>query len=596
MGQGTVTTNRLIHEQSPYLLQHAHNPVDWYPWGSEALSRAKAEDRPILLSSGYSACHWCHVMERESFTNPRIAQMMNENFVCIKVDREERPDLDETYQTACLLLTGHGGWPLTVFLTPDLKPFYAGTYFPPEDKYGRPGFIRILQTVARVYRTERERVEAIAQDIVKGMKGQLLPENTEPGISLESWDWTDLPREAVSRLKYSYDTRHGGFGDAPKFPTTNLLQLFLHVGYEADPASVDMVVDTLLHMARGGIRDHLGGGFHRYSTDARWLVPHFEKMLYDNALLVPLYLAGYQLTGEPEFREVVESTLQFVASEMTAPGGGFYSSFDADTEGEEGRYYVWRYQEVIDLLGEEPGEILCDYFGISPEGNFAKGTSVLHRSTGEEQLADKYRLSLPGIQDILAQGRAQMLAHRTHREKPFCDTKIITAWNGMMISAFAQAARILDVPGYGKQAEAAAHFILENLMDGRGRLLRAFKDRPSQIPGFLSDYGWLINGLLDLHAATFDHSWLTQARSLTEVMVERFWDEANGGWFDSDEEHDSPLLRTKGITDQSYPSAASQAVLALIRLAEVIIGFLLSSTGPSMSMPMRWPTPLGCAC
>ncbi len=568
------TANRLIQEQSPYLQQHAHNPVDWYPWGQEALDRARRENRPILLSCGYSSCHWCHVMEKESFENQEIADLMNRSFINIKVDREERPDLDEIYQTACGLLTGQGGWPLTVFLTPDLEPFYAGTYFPPQDKYGRPGFDSVLRTIDRVYREEQPRVRQIAGEITAAMRGELVPSSEQLSIGeMDPSELDGLPYEAVQRLKRHYDSRYGGFGGAPKFPTTNLLQLFLQVGLDEDAAAVDMVISTLEKMAQGGIFDHLGGGFHRYSTDKEWLVPHFEKMLYDNALLVPVYLAGYQLSGKESLRRAVDETLHFVLREMTAPEGGFYATLDADTEGEEGRFYVWRHDVVIDLLGEKDGGIICEHLGITPSGNFEKGTSVLRLQADAEAIAGKHGLEQTEVDEILRRGKAEMLAEREKRTRPFRDEKVITAWNGMMISALAQAARVLEEPEYAQAAEAAARFVSDQLTDAEGRLLRSYKDQPANTLGYLSDYGFFINGLIDLFEATLDHKYLSQALALTKDMVARFWDDADSGFFDTSQQHAKTLMRTKRAVDQSTPSGTSQAVLALIRLAELDDGF-----------------------
>lgn len=571
MDNGNRRPNYLIHEQSPYLLQHACQPVNWYPWGETAFQIAKEKDKPILLSSGYSSCHWCHVMARESFEDEEIAAFVNENFVNIKVDREERPDVDAIYQTVCQLITGYGGWPLTVFLTPDLKPFYAGTYFPPKDQHGRTGFLNLLRQISRMYREERERVEEIARQVLNSIRNEMELPKFYADVDSSS-EWSSIPVDAVQQLKYYYDTRHGGFGAAPKFPTVNLLRLFLEVGIRENPAFVDMVLETLQRMARGGIFDQLGGGFHRYATDDRWLIPHFEKMLYDNALLVPLYLSAYQITGDSFFRQVAEATLTWVEREMTSPEGGFYSSLDADSEGEEGKFYVWTESQIKEILGDEIGRIVCDYFGVTATGNFEKGTSVLHIAKSSQQLAEQLNCTVQSTEELIKAAKVKLFAEREKRVRPFRDEKIITAWNGMMISAFAQAARILRRPEYAQTAQTALDFILSRLVFSDGTLRRSYKETASQVPGFLEDYAYIINAALDIYEINFEHKYLIKARDLADVMLEKFWDEI-GIFYETTVEHQGLIVRPQSGVDQSIPSGVSQAVLALMRLAELDDGF-----------------------
>lgn len=565
MEKQTGKPNHLICEQSPYLLQHAYQPVNWYPWGDEAFRVAKAEDKPILLSCGYSSCHWCHVMARESFEDEAIAGLVNENFVNIKVDREERPDVDAIYQTVCQLLTGHGGWPLTVFLTPDLKPFYAGTYFPPTDRYGRTGFPSLLKRISRLYCQERERVEEIAQKVLNAVRDEMaVQEMLEVDAELVD-EWSRIPMDAVDYLKHYYDNRHGGFGGAPKFPTVNLLKLFLEVGAKHNPSLVEMILETLKHMARGGIFDQLGGGFHRYSTDARWLIPHFEKMLYDNALLVPLYLSAYQITGEVFYARIAEETLGWVKREMTSPDGGFYSALDADSEGEEGKFYVWTEEEVKEVLGDL-ASVVCAYFGVTTTGNFENGTSVLHVAKSFKEMAAKLGFSEEEVEGLIESAKAKLLAEREKRTRPFRDEKIITAWNGMMISAFAQAARILQRPEYGEIARTALDFILTKVVFSDGTLRRSYKDTGSEVPGFLEDYAYMINGVLDVYEIDFEHSYLRKALDLADAMLEKFWD-GKGVFYDTMKEHNGLVIRPRSGLDQSFPSGVSQALLALLRLS-----------------------------
>ncbi|BDG61395.1 thioredoxin domain-containing protein [Caldinitratiruptor microaerophilus] len=557
--------NRLIHEASPYLQQHAYNPVDWYPWGKEALARARAEDKPILLSIGYSACHWCHVMERESFEDEDIARLMNEHFVNIKVDREERPDLDHLYQTVCQLVTRQGGWPLTVFLTPDLRPFYVGTYFPPEDRYGRPGFPRILRAVARAYREQRDQVEQVAREWTEALRTMHAP--PAPDGRAPDAPWAALVEKGAREIAAQVDRRHGGFGGAPKFPQTPNLELLLRMSQRpGGEGYLDLVTLTLRKMAEGGIYDQLGGGFHRYSVDARWAVPHFEKMLYDNALLVPVYLAAWQLTADPLHARVVRETLAYVAREMTHPGGGFYSTQDADSEGEEGRYYVWTPEEIQAVLGEDDGELLCRHLGVTPGGNFEHGRTVLHVAKGAGALAAEVGLSPEEVTGRLESGKARLLAARERRVPPHRDEKVLTGWNGLMIRALAQAARTLGDPSYAGAARRAADFVLGTLTAPDGSLLRRYRDgHGADIPGTLEDHAFLAEGLLELYQATFAHEYLEAAVRLAHAMLDRFW-EPGAGFFLTGPGAGDLIDRPREFTDGATPSPASVATRVLLRL------------------------------
>jgi uncharacterized protein YyaL (SSP411 family) len=596
--------NRLINETSPYLLQHAHNPVDWYPWGPEALERARAEDRPILLSVGYSSCHWCHVMEEESFENPDIAQLMNENFVCIKVDREERPDIDSIYMTAVQAMTGRGGWPMTVFLTPDGKPFYGGTYYPPEDRHGIPGFPRVLQAIARAYREDRADVARATQQLVQHMR-----QVSAAGRSLDPLT-ADVLHQAYRGIAANFDGRYGGVGMQPKFPQPMTYEFLLryHLRFQS-PQALQMVELTLDRMAQGGIYDQLGGGFHRYSTDTFWLVPHFEKMLYDNALLAKLYLHAFQVTGKPLYRRIVEETLGYVLREMADPLGGFYSAQDADSEGVEGKFFIWRPEEIIEALGREEGEIFNRYYGVTREGNF-EGRSVLHVAADAATLAGELGMTEEELDATLRRARERLLEVRERRIHPGRDEKILTAWNGLMLRAFAEAAAVLKTPlssplakggpplssplskggpplssplskggikgGYAEVAERNAAFLLDNLRQN-GRLLRTYKASPersrrdgqARLKGYLEDYSFLIDGLLALHEATFNARWLQEAIALGQDMVELFWDEASGQFYDTGRDHEELIVRPRDLSDNATPAGSSMATDVLLRLAVI---------------------------
>ncbi|MCA1594484.1 MAG: thioredoxin domain-containing protein, partial [Acidobacteria bacterium] len=517
-------TNRLVNESSPYLLQHAHNPVDWYAWGEDALGRARNEGKPILLSIGYSACHWCHVMERESFENEEIASLMNEHFVNIKVDREERPDLDQIYMNAVQLMTRHGGWPLTVFLTPDLVPFYGGTYFPPEDRYQMPGFKRVLTSIADAYRKQPDQVAQSAREILAELNQMSRAQASQDALTVSLLD------NAFETLSRTYDSRHGGFGSAPKFPAAMNLEFLLRTFNRTGGAkALEMVAHTCRKMAEGGMYDQLGGGFHRYSTDARWLVPHFEKMLYDNALLSRLYLHAYQATGEESFRRIAEETLDYVMREMTDANGGFYSTQDADSEGVEGKFFVWDIDEIIELLGAEDGYLFCAYYDVTAGGNFEE-KNILNISRPVEAVAREMNVSVERLREALESGRRKLFDVRESRVKPGRDEKVLTAWNGLMLESFAEASAILDRNDYRLLAERNAQFILEHLSKD-GLLLHVYNRGQAKLNGYLDDYSFVSSGLLTLFETTGTLRWLEAAASLTEKMIEEFWDDTEGGFF-----------------------------------------------------------------
>ena len=552
--------NRLIDETSPYLLQHAHNPVDWYPWGPEALERAAAEDKPILLSVGYSACHWCHVMERESFEDPETAGQMNESFVCIKVDREERPDIDSIYMSAVQALSGRGGWPMTVFLTPEGKPYYGGTYFPPEDRQGMPGFPRVLQSMADAYKENRGKVVRATDQILERIR-----QVTATARSLEPLT-ADVMRTAFRGIAGQFDDVHGGVGQAPKFPQPMTYEFLLrHHLRTQDSDALEIVELTLDRMAYGGIYDQAGGGFHRYSTDPVWLVPHFEKMLYDNALLATLYLHAYQVTGKELYRHVVEETLEYVRREMTDPSGGFYSAQDADSEGVEGKFFVWRPEEIVEVLGAQEGDIVCRYYGVTPEGNF-EGGSILNVPSDPADFAAGAGMAPTELHALLARSRSKLLEARGRRVRPGTDDKILTAWNALMMRAFAEAAAVLGRTDYRDIANKNAKFVLDTLQRD-GRLLRTSKDGKAKLNGYLEDYAYLIDALIALHEVTFDARWLREAIALGKAMVDLFWDEASGGFYDTGRDHEALIVRPRDISDNAVPSGSSMATGVLLRLA-----------------------------
>ena len=552
--------NRLINEDSPYLLKHAFNPVDWYAWGSEALDKAKAEDKPILLSIGYSACHWCSVMERESFENEEIAKLMNENFISIKVDREERPDVDQIYMNAVQLMTGHGGWPMTVFLTPEGVPFYAGTYFPPEDRYNMPGFPRVLEGVAEAYRARPDDVTQTAVSMLTELRrmGQVRESNAALSTMM-----LDAAYRGISR---SYDPQHGGFGSAPKFPAPMNLEFLLRThARTGQREALEMVKLTCRKMAEGGMYDQLGGGFHRYSTDARWLVPHFEKMLYDNALLARHYLHVYQQTGDEFYRRISEETLDYVLREMTDERGGFYSTQDADSEGHEGKFFVWTPSEIKEVLGEEDGALICAYYDVTESGNF-EGKNILHVGRSVEEVAKESNVTVEEVTDVLRRGRQKLFEARERRVKPARDEKVLTAWNGLMLAAFAEASVILDREDYLEAAKRNARFVLDHLRRDH-LLLRTYKDGQAKLNGYLEDYAFFADGLLALFEATGELRWMEEAVGITEQMWEEFWDEHDGGFFYTGKSHEELIVRSKDYMDNATPSGNSVAAEVLLRLA-----------------------------
>ncbi|HEY7935452.1 MAG TPA: thioredoxin domain-containing protein [Solirubrobacteraceae bacterium] len=562
--------NALAGESSPYLRQHQENPVDWLPWGEEALRRARDRDRPLLVSIGYSACHWCHVMERESFEDPGVAALMNEEFVCVKVDREERPDIDAIYMEAVQVMTGHGGWPLNVFLTPELSPFYGGTYFPPEPRHGMPAFSQVLQAVAEAWREGAGEIRVSGERLRERLSGgaQLTP-STEP-----------LDRGAiagaVSALERSYDERHGGFGGAPKFPQTPVIE-FLMAHHrqgtvpEIQTGAARMALQTLRAMAGGGIYDQLGGGFHRYAVDEHWTVPHFEKMLYDNALLARAYLNGFKLCGEPRLLEVCLQTLEWALREMRGPEGGFYSALDADSEGVEGRFYLWNLASITEALGDD-ATVGIDWLGVSEHGNF---TDPHHPEPGLNVLSDRGPRPDPATRQRI---RHKLLEARQPRVRPDLDDKRLTSWNALMISALAEtgaylqsAAEDSEQKKLGEQMVSAAvqcaEFILEQLRREDGRLLRVYTPAGAKLSGYLEDYAFLLEALLALYEATFQERWFALARELAEEMIDLFSDSKDGGFFSTASDHEQLFTRRKDLEDSPIPAGSSSAALALLRLS-----------------------------
>jgi uncharacterized protein YyaL (SSP411 family) len=554
--------NRLAEETSPYLLQHANNPVDWYCWGPEALDRAKREGKPIFLSIGYSACHWCHVMEHESFENDEIARILNDNFVCIKVDREERPDLDHIYMSAVQSISGRGGWPMSVFLTPDLEPFFGGTYWPPTGRMGMPGFDQVLAAVIDAWQNRRAEAVEQAGRLAEHLRAMnKLPE----GGRLDQ----GILRSAAAALERTFDFRHGGFGGAPKFPHPMDLRVLLRIWKrERRDGILQMVTLTLDKMAAGGIYDQLGGGFHRYSVDERWLVPHFEKMLYDNALLATAYIEAYQATGQADYARVVRETLDYVLREMTQANGGFYSTQDADSEGEEGKFYVWTPREIENLLGAEAAKTFCYVYDVSDAGNF-EGHNILNRPKTLEQCAKILSREHDELQRELAASRAKLLEARGKRVWPGLDDKVLVSWNALMIEAFALAAGVLDEPRYRAAAEQAANFLLNTMRDQRGRLLHSWRDGQARFNAYLDDYACLANALVTLYETTFEERWIDEAVGLADTILQQFADTEAGGFFYTAADHEQLISRHKDVQDSSVPSGNAMAATALVRLGKL---------------------------
>jgi len=553
--------NRLEKETSPYLLQHAGNPVEWYSWGEEALEKAHLEDKPIFLSIGYAACHWCHVMAHESFEDGEIAALLNEHFVSIKVDREERPDLDSIYMNAVVAMTGQGGWPMSVFLTPDGKPFYGGTYFPPQPRYGMPSFRQVLESIIRSWEEEREQVgeigRQIADHLAKAARPQILPGTLgQKGID-----------QASQKLIESYDWQNGGWGPAPKFPQPMAIDFLLSQATRGNEEALRTAVHALRAMSRGGMYDLAGGGFHRYSTGNDWLVPHFEKMLYDNAQLASAYLHGYLLTGDDAFRAVTEATLDFIQRELAHPKGGFYSSLDADSEGKEGKYYIWTGQEIREKL-EDPtqAELFAAAYGVTPEGNF-EGRNILQRRKNNEDLAAQFDLPIESVRSKLEEGLKRLLAARENRVRPATDDKVLVSWNALALIAFAEAGIYLARQDYLTVATRSAEFLLRELFSG-GQLLRSWRNGQTRHAGYLEDHAGLILGLIALYQADPNPRWYTAAQNLAREMVEHFSD-PESGFFDTRDDAGTLLTRPKDEQDNATPSGNALAALALLKLAEL---------------------------
>ena len=556
------SSNRLISETSPYLLQHAYNPVEWFPWGPEALDKARAENKPIFLSIGYSACHWCHVMAHESFEDKETAELMNRWFVNIKVDREERPDVDAVYMKALVELTGHGGWPLSIFLTPDQKPFFGGTYFPPSKKYNRPGFPEILTEVNERFSGQSSNVASRAEQILTKLNSSLSQRGDGELPSL------DLIDKAVEMLESRFDADSGGFGNGMKFPEPMVYTLLLrHWQRSGSQTALEMLDKSLTHMAEGGINDQLGGGFHRYSTDREWKVPHFEKMLYDNALLAKLFLEMFQATKQEIYKNTASETLDYVLGELTSSDGGFYSSQDADTAGGEGEYYVWELKEVLNLLGPRHAKVFARVFGITSSGNIGK-KNVLCVKESMEKVSEEEGIAIFEVQHIATTGKQTLLEARGKRQKPDRDEKIITAWNGLMITALSQGASVLGESKYLLSAQCGAKFIWDQMWNDEG-LLRIYKDGESKIHGCLEDYAYFLQGLLALYSASFEFEWIEKARQVAKKMIEEFWDEDNGGFYITGESQEPLITRLKNPADEAIPSANAIAVLSLVTLGHL---------------------------
>lgn len=553
-------SNRLALETSPYLLQHKDNAVDWYPWGPEALARARAEQKPIFLSIGYSACHWCHVMEHESFENPEIGALLNARFVSIKVDREERPDLDQIYMTAVQIMTRHGGWPMSVFLTPDLQPFYGGTYWPPYPRLGMPGFLQVLQAVDELWRNRREDAVQQAEQLTQYLQQADVAETGPAAVDEQ------LLHAAVVRLQRDFDTVHGGFGFKPKFPHPMALQFLLRMWRRTGrDGLLQLVRLNLDKMARGGIYDHLGGGFARYSVDERWLVPHFEKMLYDNALLAGVYLDAYQATGDVSYERVVRETLDYVLHYLSDPAGGFHSTEDADSEGEEGKFYLWKPGEVRQVLGRERGERFCDVYDVTDAGNF-EGHSILNLPQTIEQRAELRGWPLDELQAELAESRRLLLAARDQRVRPGKDDKVLLNWNALQIEPLARAAGMLGEPRYLQAAVRAADFILREMTRPDGRLLHSWRRGQAKLDGYLDDYTFFIQALVTLYESQFDERWIDHAVRLADMTLAHFADPRAAGFFYTADDHERLIARNKDFLESSVPSGNALAATALLRL------------------------------
>ncbi|MDZ7759183.1 MAG: thioredoxin domain-containing protein [Desulfovermiculus sp.] len=569
MSETQHSANRLIDEKSPYLLQHAYNPVDWHPWSEETFSLARDKDLPVFVSIGYATCHWCHVMERESFEDQEVAQALNHSFISIKVDREERPDIDQIYMTACQMISGRGGWPLTVIMTPDKRPFFAATYIPKQGRFGQAGLLDLLAEISRLWQHDREKISNSARQVTDNLQrlNQALPAVTLDESTLDA---------AFKSLEQRYDPEYGGFGQAPKFPAPhNLLFLLRFWQRSGNHEALNMVDTTLKAMRRGGIFDHLGFGFHRYSTDRYWLVPHFEKMLYDQAMLIMALTETYELTQDPFYPQVIEETVSYVLQDMTDASGAFYSAEDADSEGEEGKFYVWTEKEIDKLLSPEEARLAKKVFGLTPDGNFKDeaskrrtGANILHLSQPLDQTAQSLGVSQEDLSSQLEIMRSKLLAARNRRIRPLLDDKVLTDWNGLMISALAQAGRVLENEEYTRVAKRATQFILEHMYRD-GRLLHRYREGQAAIPGMLDDYSFFIQGLIELHAVNDKREYLDIALGLTHECLNHFWDQDHGGFYLTPDDGEELLTRPKEITDGAIPSGNSVFLSNLLRLARI---------------------------
>ena len=574
-------SNRLIKETSPYLLQHSTNPVDWYPWGDEAIETAQKENKPIFLSIGYSACHWCHVMERESFEDPQIASKLNRLFICIKVDREERPDIDSIYMGAIQAMTGSGGWPLSVFLTPKCEPFFGGTYFPPDDRHGMPSFNKILDAVSQAYINRPDEISAAAEQVVTAITNMATPQAHAGELSAVTLD------QAYDSIKENFDQINGGFGNAPKFPQPMVLEYLLkHHHRTGNQDALNMVESTLTNMARGGIYDQIGGGFHRYSTDSHWLVPHFEKMLYDNALLSNVYLHAYQITKDTFYREILQDTLDYVIREMVAPTGGFYSSQDADSEGKEGKYYVWKKDEIERHINPRYKTILASYYGVTDTGNF-DGDNILNRPQDDHTAAQTHGVTTDILKSIVTDLKTNLMKARHYRASPPTDTKVLTSWNGLMIDSLASASTVLHRKDYLDAAISGANFILNNMKQTK-RLMHTDKQGESKVIGYLEDYACLGQGILAIYESTFDPKWIIEADALGKSIIHLFWDEPNSVFYDTGYDHETLVIRPRDITDNATPCGSSTATEFLLRLGLFTGNVMYSKLAEESLQAMQW--------
>jgi uncharacterized protein YyaL (SSP411 family) len=557
-------SNRLRDEKSPYLLQHAENPVDWYPWGDDAFQKANKEDRPIFLSIGYATCHWCHVMAHESFEDDEVAMLLNKDFIAIKVDREERPDVDKIYMSVCESLTGHGGWPLSIFMTPEGKPFFAGTYFPKSSRLGMPGFVDILKQIAAMWQQDRASILKSSEAITAAIQPRSGSDLSVDAVSEETL------QKGYRQLEKVFDPNWGGFGTAPKFPTAHHLAFLLRWHKRSpDSKGLEMVEKTLTAMRMGGIFDQIGFGFHRYSVDQKWLVPHFEKMLYDQALVAMAYIEAYQTTGKPAFARVAREIFSYVLRDMTSPDGGFYCAEDADSEGKEGLFYLWTPQEVESRLGKNLGGLFCRFYDITEAGNFEEGRSIPHMPVSLEAFASRESLDPAELDRLLTDARDKLFGLREKRIHPLKDDKILTAWNGLMIAALAKGEQAFGDHVYGEAARRAAEFILGHLETARGRLLRRFRQGEVAHPGYLDDYAFLVWGLIESYEASFDISCLEEALTLNEMMIDIFWDKEDGGLYFTGKGNEPLISRSKEIYDGALPSGNSVAILNCLRLARL---------------------------